>query len=292
MKFPPHPFILCVVLALSAWSQVRAQVIASDSFDYPVGSLNGQSGGMGWTGNWAASTVSTAVVSGGLSYSSGSISITGGGTSMRLGASANGDNSQSPTVRQFASQTGSDVYFSFLFSSPYGSPAANDDYFSVWAGNSTPTPFSATNVFQAYERIATGSNVGFGVNAGGNVNSASLTAQPNVTYLIVGRITNEGTTGTGDNYDRIELYLNPTSATLPATPNAAVNMSGAGLANVDRIGFRFALLDDVNDQYLVDNLVVGSSFASVVPENQTCFLLGLAGILLGFRRWRKTPRSI
>jgi len=285
----PTPSLLAVVLAaVSLAANGQAAVIATDSFNYTVGSnLNGQNGGTGWSGSWTASTVSTSIVSGGLSYSSGSVQVNGGSTALQVGASASSDNASSPIVRQFSAQSSSDFYFSFLVSSPYGSPATNDDYFSVWLGNATPNPFSAANVFQAYERLLTGTTVGFGANAEGVTSNASYSSLPNTVSLVVGRITTGGPSGSGSNYDRLELYINPSSAVLPSTPDAAANVASGGLASIDRIGLRFALLDNSSDLYLVDNLTVGTTFASVVPEVRSTGLCGAAGLVLGAMAFRR-----
>lgn len=153
--------VLLPLLAFSClMSAANAALIAYDGFDYAAGSLNGASGGTGWTANWT-STVNAAVAvpTTSLSYNTpGGVSISGGATSA---VAIGGD---SPLVhRTFATQTAT-VYFSFLFRYESGGPGGaieGNDFLGFALNNDTDTANSGS-----IGRVDTGS-IRFGTRIGG-----------------------------------------------------------------------------------------------------------------------------
>jgi hypothetical protein len=98
----------------------QAALLAYDGFNYSAGNVNGDNGGMGWNGSWTASAspvYATVVTGTSLSYSGGSISVSGSGTALSITGGGDG-----VLNRGFVgTASGGEIYFSFLFQAVAGS---------------------------------------------------------------------------------------------------------------------------------------------------------------------------
>ncbi len=104
-------------------------------------------------------------------------------------------------------------------------------------------------------------------------------------HFIVGRLSKDGSATDPNAYDRMELWLNPSSATLgsaTATANGPANSSfTGGIAN-------FGLTTLSSSAVLEwDNLRIGTTQLDVIPEPATAMLVGLAALSLVLRRRRR-----
>lgn len=90
----------------------------------------------------------------------------------------------------------------------------------------------------------------------------------------------------GANYDRISLFVDPSTFDEPAATSVVnVNSGLSSFANfVTRSAFH-----ELNDTFVIDNLVVGSSWLDVVsvPEPSRALLVALGGVALALRRNRR-----
>jgi len=253
-------------------------VIGLDGYEpssYATGPIEDDSGvavngGTGFASQDVVDTLRSqvTVVSGGLA----------GTQSLQIAGAAN---SNDLVLRTFASQSGSPLYFSYLFRTTSGSGAATDDDF-VQVGL-TDVAGEPKNSIGFGATTAT-----FFLRAGsGNGNQEVTAAMPaaNTTYLMVGKLSKAGGSST---YNQMDLFLNPPGSVEPSPTLTRTAAAGVGAASVDRLSVRTARLD-ANDLYTLDNIRVGTTFADVVPEPASAGLLTLAacGLLASRRRARR-----
>lgn len=279
-------------------AQSRAATVAYDSFEsYTAGTqlesgTNGAGGtGLdGGTGFNSAYNVDNAyktlvkIESQSLTYNNGSIHINGG--SKALAFTANATSPVAPLInRGFTSQSASPLYFSFLFRA--SNPTTNDDDFvQVGFSNlSTGEPRASIGI--------TGSNDTsppkfFARAREGTMNESQLTSPtliPSTTYLMVGRISKTGGSST---YNTLDLYLNPSTLTLPVsasvTATTAINSSSSS-SSLSNLLIRTARLNG-NETFYVDNFNIGTTYADVVPEPAALLTLTAAAGGLMLRRGR------
>jgi hypothetical protein len=245
-------FMCVVAVAIFAAVQARAAVVLSDDFSYPDGDLVVVSGGV-WTNHSGTTPIN--VVS--------------------QEAIVSGSNSQDDNR--------------MLSGGPYGAGSVLYASFTV---NFSIAPSAATTYFAHFKDSTTFNFFGrvFGTNDGGMVqmgigNSSSGIA--NATSGYAGSPFAVGTTHT------IVIRLDQTGAAAVSTiwvdPTLESDPSGtasdaAGIIDVEA----FALRQSTGEGTVaVDNLLVGTSFADVIPEPSTVMLVG-AGLvgLLAIRRRR------
>ncbi|WP_202921738.1 autotransporter-associated beta strand repeat-containing protein [Anatilimnocola aggregata] len=232
-------------------------LIASDGFeDYTAGAQLessagvGLNGGTGWTEAWNvadASRTGVTVVSGGLSYAGGGLSIQGGTQAMQYVATET-------SVTQFISRAipaeSGTVYLSFLYNNTVNADGT-DDFLQVgFDSGALPNPrvsaIDENNLFTARS----------GTSTSGASNISSTT---NTTYLLVLKAEKVSTSTT---YNRVSLFVNPTTTSEPVTPSAVTTTNG-GLGSAAFLAFRKARLE-IGDTFLFDELRVGTSYADVV----------------------------
>jgi hypothetical protein len=290
-------FALPLVLAAALPPPALAQLVAIDNFEtYPAnGPLGGQNGGTGWTAPWATNTgadTTATVVSQALRYVTGNLELIGGGQALRVDAI----NTFTGTVDAFASRTFADqtgaVYFSYLFQpGPSIVSADRNAFFQTGLDIAPQNPRASVGLAaptgatagpqQFYARASTASGT---APAGPTVFTGTTVTEP-VTFLVVGKISMT----VGGNYDRVDLYVNPTSTTEPGIPSAT-STADSTLANLSLFDIRLARLQ-AGDFYLFDDLRVGTTFASVapltpVPEPTGVLAVTLATAAAGYV-WRR-----
>lgn len=279
-----------IVALLAVAGPVHALRVAYESFDYALGELDGRSGGEGLSGSWQANVGVTEIADPGtpLTYSAGTISLDGGNRALRLTGSQDDAFHRTLTTAIDADS----VYVSFLFR--HEGVLNDNDFLAIW-----------------HDDVATGShtnrpNVGIKGNRGdgsgpedvvariqlaGSGQAYAAALQPGQTYLILGHLT-RSVPGTGNDYDRFEIWVNPT-ADASGTPDLVATGAGT-VASFSMIGGRtFGL--DAGDVFWIDNLSYSTGttgFATAIPEAETALLLGVGLIGLGVAgRRRETPAS-
>jgi len=244
-------FIVVLILAL-AQEELRASLIVYESFDsYTSGSnLNGGAGGTGWTNTWTAPTgTDGATITTPANYVNGSVVVNGGTNALALG-----NGSSSVSSRGFATQTGT-LYFSFLYTPVVG--LTTGDFFQFMMNNDI-----TTNNSGSIGDLNTGANLlgvrSGGTNGGTTVDSTFSTVQ-GTTYFLVGKFSKTS----GGNYNRIDLFINPSSDIEPGSADA-FSTGDSGITSVAFFTMRSSGMT-LGDFYNFDELRVGTTFADVVP---------------------------
>ncbi len=265
----------------------HATPIASESFNYPVGELNTQNGGTGFSNAWTAVVANSEVIDPGtpLSYSAGPIDISGGNRTASFDGSVNSVASRTLS----GNQTG-DFYFSFLLQFNGTADATNRFFLLGFNGRTTSNSTAESPGVGAAINNTGGDDFLIRQNienGGGGSTSGGGTMSANATYFMVGKLVkNIGTS----RYDHIDLWINPSTDTEPAATMNATFTDGAALAStVTGIRFRTSSVTGGNP-YRFDELRIGTTWSDVVvvPEPGSVALLccGAVGWWLVGRRSR------
>ena len=283
---------IALAVLVGGASAVRADLIAYDGFNYDTSSssaLNGRTGGTGWTTAWTNNPSSTitamniVTVATPLSVSNAQASYTGGSQAISVPGMSSASGGIAG-IRQFASQTG-DVWFSFLFRTP--STVGSDDFLQFSLNNDTDQNNSAS--IGDTDTVASGGNdfsIRIGNTNGGTTVTSSKLIAGNTDYLLVGRVSKDGTSGNaGGTYDLLQFWVSPLDPTAPEAGSFAVsNDANSGMTSISYFTFRTANFSGT--PYLFDELKIGTSYASVTPEPASLSAIALAGIALLRRRPR------
>ena len=298
LRFISFAACIAALLAITAGSQ--AAVVGADSFEYANGNLDGKGAASGgWGGAWSASapldTGEITVVDGGLSYNAGGVTISGGNKSVKMIDSSGVH--QKMTRGLDAVETGSDYYFRFLINLDAGTIGAVD------AAVVTLDAYYTGNLQRSDEAMA-----GFYGNVAGQISADVHQGSGgdqvwwptpivgDTTYLIIGRYWKDplgahfnGTTyNTYNKFNRLDLWVNPdtsdgvgtedlTSAFTPVTTHPKADVfDGARLWAWNTL--------DVGEEVLLDEYVLGTTWADVIPEPTTIVLIGLGGLAVIRRR--------
>jgi PEP-CTERM motif len=247
----------------------HATLLFSEAFNYTSGTTlvpnTNPSTGNPWnTGN------------AGLTIASGNLTYAGladqGGNELQI---ANGAAGSAYTT--FANQTSGQVYYSFLFNAT-AADSANNYFTAMNPGTSAPN--GGSDAIDAYYY----SNGKIELRA--NAQSATAGTGPvltlNTTYLIVEMIDLTAKTAS--------LWVDPDSSTFGTLtpPTATASLSGITATAIDDVGFKAQ--SAAGGPYLVDNLLIGTTWADVtpagVPEPSVLALagLGIFGLIASARR--------
>lgn len=264
----------------------KAELLGYDSFEsYNAGaSLSGGSGGQGWTGDWQvgnAYTDNLTIVDTNLRYEGGDFVVDGGTRAMQITGGIGG----TPAVaqRSFAS-TGDTVYMTMLFQTTTASGTSDDDFVQMGVDNRFDHPRAsighrknnAVDDHDFFARTSSNHNKStFSDGAGADV----------LTHFLVARITKIQ----GNQYNQVELWIDPTSLDLGAAD--AIQTHATGLSSVDRFVTRLAFLEG-GDTYLIDELRIGTDLSGVaaggasqgIPEPAVTAWLMIGLVLMPRRR--------
>lgn len=284
-------------------AETCGQFLLTDSFTYTAGeSMSGKNGGTSWgSASWQNAWTAvngTTVFNVDLSYHRGDIHVDGGGRAVRV---SNADNVNNMT-RSFTEQSGGNpIYFSLLFRTDTDTDA--DDFIQFILNDDNTSLTSHNNSAGIGDVDVGGVNLGsrIGLTNGGTTQNA-MAYQKNVTYLLVAKVedlvpagtaVSNGTEGANEP-DRITLWINPTTfdENNPMADAVLVNDLATGtFTHFDWFTLRTLNLDPGVDFYFFDELRIGSSFASVVPEPGSAALLALPAIALLKRRRRSAEQK-
>ncbi len=260
-----------LVSGLLLSTSAHGALLLQENFDALAnGDLNGQNG---WTADPALD-----IASGGLSYTNGSVSIAGGAKH----ATWSGANVQPLGSKTFASQSG-EVWFSLTIN-----VTATNTSSRFWFYVSDDPDLGNAGVMG---QINTGSNAllaGYRATST-QYTSSNATLPTNQTLFLVGRFSQAGVSPAIGDYDKMEMWVNPSSATLGTGSNyyVAADTTGSGISTgIDT--FAVTALG-TGSTVLWDNLRVGTTQADVldvyVPEPTA--LAGLTAVAMGLLRRRR-----
>jgi len=250
MPTSSRPSLLVLSLALGALALLPAHLAhaqtASDSFEYPTGSLNGDAGGTGFSGAWnstGANVTSPGLAYPGLATAGNAVTFTPAGTNTNATAS-----------RALATTFGADgttVYISFLDQATN----AGSRFLGLSLFSGSPT---AGGTEQLFIGKLNGTNT-FGITGGGS--SASSQTSSSTLSLLVARI--DFVTGP----DTVTLYVNPTVGA--PEPTAAATLTGVNIGTFNDLRLAAGAGNSTGATTsvtgIMDELRLGNTFASVTP---------------------------
>jgi autotransporter-associated beta strand protein len=236
---------------------LKPKLKAHEDFEsYTAGSqLHGLSGGDGFVGPWVVNADSNrraevTIVPAALTYNSGELLIDGGAQALQFAATAPVN-----VVQASRPLTGTEdtVYLSFLYrtTGEGGTPA---DDFSQFGFDNQPltnprvSALDSDNLFQA--RSGTSDR-----------GSSGITSDLNTTYFVVMKAEK---TGASTTYNRVSIFVNPTTGTEPASASAVSTVdSGLNLTAAAHLTFRQANHES-GDTYLIDEFRMGTAYSDVI----------------------------
>jgi hypothetical protein len=269
--------LAAVAAACLTVQSARATLLFADGINYAPGALNATDvSPAGTSGNaWSSGSSHITVVSGDLTYS-GLEDLGGNSIQDVWGVSAGS------VVNTYAAQTSGSVFYSFLLDCTVA-PSASTYLTALNPG--TGAPNGSSDALQV--NVGPGGAGGFVVGlrtAGASITSASAVLSLDTTYLVVAEYTFGG-------LGSASLFLDPVAG--GSQPTANVTLAGNGtVASLADLGFK-AQNTPTTGTFLLDNLLVGTTWADVTPtaspEPSTLALAGLGSLLVAarFRRARR-----
>ena len=265
----------------------RSQLVTYDGFEeYPGGALiedgpngtpgTGQNGGFGWADAYDVSNAIKSLVraenraASPVIYRNGDLAIHGGDRALRFYDIANGTYAVRRSMNAaWEAALGHELWCSFLFRCNNPSPLANQDFLAIGfddnasasggnprvsAGvNTTANVFPPSQPFRFFARSTTA------------VANSAFADSPDIaaatTYLVVFRVA----ASAAGNYDSVDLWVNPASATDPGLPAARVT-TDSGINRLTHCFIRTANLDS-GDAYVIDELKIGRNYPSVIVSS-------------------------
>ncbi|MGA9451608.1 MAG: PEP-CTERM sorting domain-containing protein [Verrucomicrobiia bacterium] len=255
-------FIVLTAIGASALviQTAQASPLFSEAFDYTAGSaLQGQVN-LGNSTAWSGGNT-------GLTIGSGDLTYPGlpdqGGNELSIANATAGS-----SINTFANQTSGQVYYSFLLDVTTVD-GANDYITSLNPG--TTTPGGSTDALAVY-LYSTGT-LGIRTAGASTVHTSSALSLDTTYFVVV-------------DYDfaatAVNLWLDPVPGA--SQPAATLTLAGNGTVTaIDDVGFK---AQATTGDFLVDNLLIGTTWADVtpVPEPSTLALAGLGMLGLAFAR--------
>jgi hypothetical protein len=278
----------CLLPALA-----HSQLVTYDGFEeYPSGALiedgpngvsgTGLNGGFGWADAYDVNNAIKSLVraenraASPVIYSNGDLTIHGGDRALRFYDNAIGTYAlRRAMASTWDATAGQELWASFLFRCNNTSPLANQDFLAMGfddnpsaAGgnprvsvgvNTTTNVFPPNQPFRFFARSTT------------TVANSAFAESPDIaastTYLVVTRIS----ASTRGNFDTVDLWLNPASATDPGPPSARI-IADSGINRLTHWFIRTANLDS-GDAYVIDELKIGRTYPAVIVAQPPPFAL-------------------
>jgi hypothetical protein len=269
----------------------RAQLIAYEGFNYPVGqNLNTQSGGSGFGGPWVVASGTPLIQAGSLVPAAPSAALTETGNSL-IATPPN---------------AGVAVDATRVLGTPVTGTAGSSKWVSVVMKGPGLSGITAQGVLV----VSDGSGTGFSITTGATGGGIAPNNPPaSATWSLgdAGTGAAEATTAVPDTLqsllvarvsfspagfptsDRIDLFVNPPlTGVPPASPTTSLLVPHA--ASFTTLELDYASLNGASTSTLFDEIRLGNTFADVtpaaVPEPSTMLLAGVAGVGLCVRRKR------
>jgi hypothetical protein len=260
-------WLVVLVVTLSPATGRAGNSLVSEGFEgYTAGAqLQGTSKGTGFENAWSvpgALLSQITVANAALGYDAGTFQIVGGNRALRI-AGPTGVVYDSAPVRQFNAQSGGDVWFSYLLrtgptTAKAGTPGDRD--FTQVIFDTFPTGVDNTTLSSLLDNMGQPNNEHrFTVRTGGTNYYGPVANVPGNTYFLVGRLMESSP---GD-YDRIELFVNPTTTYQPATPTVSAQQASIQLPSIQSLRGRLAELEST-DEVFYDEFRVGRSYRDVL----------------------------
>jgi len=264
-------FSVSILLAMATMiGTASAAIIAYDGFEsYTPGSaLDGGAQGSDWTGNWSEANPGDSTLQAASLIDPNGL-VSGGSQALRSMPAATRTEVGDYITRTFTAQSG-DVYVSFLFQK--GAGVDNNDFYNFQLSNGATG--NTSNALGVGIRNATGNP--FFARVGSSSDNATTDSGTNSTvgetFLVVAKFSKDGST----EYNRTDLFLNPTSSSEPLIADATATANVTGLTQISLFNLR-NYSPEAGDTLLIDELRIGTTFASVIPE-PTSFAL-IAGLM-------------
>jgi autotransporter-associated beta strand protein len=215
--------------------------------------INTQNGGQGFAGPWtvvSARIPEVTVVNANLSYTAGELSINGGSRALQYKAT---EGTANPLAsRPLPSQSGP-LYLSLLYQNSVDPDNGADD-FMQFGFDTTALANPNASIF---DRVTFNARAVLTGHDAAVTNPATTPA--GTTYFLVLRVDKvSGST----NYNRVSIFVNPTTAAEPGTPSAVVTFDTT-LASISQLAIRRAG-QEVGDTYLMDEFRVGTNWSDVI----------------------------
>lgn len=257
--------VLGALLAALGAGRLTATVLVTEVFDYADGTLNGKSGGTGFSGNWSvgANGTGTVTVSGGAAVVTGIYSTWG------------------TRALSLASSSSSSFYFSYDISSSAAATLATGSFVDALLFKSGGATLFRTGIYYYKD--------GFRLQGTGGSTSSYLTTLAattvNTVYTVVGKFTFDDGAGNAV----LSIWINPTTEASAPTytstwASTATSVTSIVLQRFDDNGY------GGGSSTVFDDIVIGADWASVtaIPEPRTAAALaGMAGfVLVAARRWK------
>ena len=265
MTTTPRPAAFAFLALFAATSLSHATVLVDEPFNYPLGSITGLNGGIGFAGPFTGTGTVSAP---GQTFTD---LATSGNTFSTAGSDAG-------AFRLLLAPINTDsgvLFVRFLGSNTTGA-APQYAGFSFFNGGSEELFLGKT--FQAV-------NYGLEVSGPGGGVATSNSPISATTTLLVYRLT------FGTNNDTIDLFVNP-GATLPGTPSATFTTANNGVFPATFDGIRLQS-GNGTQTFDYDEIRIATTAAEVLPIPEPATMVTLVGGLavLGFVRRRKSNRN-
>jgi hypothetical protein len=273
-RFQPSALLAAVAAIVVPVSSAQASVLASESFSYVSGSINGRAGGFGFAGPWTevAGDFTNPLVVDSVSLSYPGITSTGG--SIKLPAFTTYSDSQRALSASYWSGT---YYFSYLGQSISDSGL----YLGLGLGGDLSVDQSNYTVYLQYSQVRRTTT--FSIKREFDGGSSGFYELPGTgTFFIVGRLT----LATGN--DTLDIWVNPAFGDAPSTaPN--VSLSNFDIGNLTHVFLDGGGTSSNNSNARLDEFKLGTAYNDVVPVPEPSIAVILAcGILLaGSRRFTR-----